>query len=555
MKNKKMQLGIGLALLLILGIIVLAVKMPKKDTKKDSVSTDVAKVETTNSGEEVKVTESTNESTSSEAATTNGDASGQVENNNKPDENKVIDENQVPAIEKVETNTVTNAKTEGGTPVANHGKLSVKGTNLVDKNGNPFQIKGVSTHGIQWFPEYVNKDAFKTIRDEWGANCIRLAMYTDESGYCNGGDKASIKQTVNDGVSYATDLGMYVIIDWHILHDLDPNKYKTEAISFFDEMSKKYKDYDNVIYEICNEPNGGTTWSQVKSYAEEVIPVIKANNPDAIIIVGTPTWSQDVDQAAKDPIKGYTNIMYTIHFYAATHKDDLRNKMSSAIASGLPIFCTEFGICDASGNGSIDKDSANKWIASMNDNNVSYCIWNLSNKNESSSLISSGCDKKSGWTESELSEEGKWYVDVLNGKATGVTASSSSTTTTNNNNNNNSSNNTSSSSAAVTASSANTSASLTSSNSWDEGGKKCYQYTLTVKNTGSSAVKNWKVSVDFGTGVSINNSWNGTFSASGNTVTVTPADFNNEIKAGSSVEVGFIIKANGAVSNPTVTIN
>ena len=546
-----MQLGIGLAIVLILGIIVLAVKMPKKEVKTDTVSTDVAKVESNISGEEVNNAQSTPDTTASPETPAKTDINGQEDT---PEENTKIDDTQVPTAEATQA-PVVNAKTEGGTPVANHGKLSVKGTNLVDKNGNPFQIKGVSTHGIQWFPEYVNKDAFKTIRDEWGANCIRLAMYTDESGYCNGGDKASIKQTVNDGVSYATDLGMYVIIDWHILHDLDPNKYKTEAISFFDEMSKKYKDYDNVIYEICNEPNGGTTWSQVKSYAEEVIPVIKANNPDAIIIVGTPTWSQDVDQAAKDPIKGYTNIMYTIHFYAATHKDDLRNKMSSAIASGLPIFCTEFGICDASGNGSIDKDSANKWIASMNDNNVSYCIWNLSNKNESSSLISSGCDKKSGWTESELSEEGKWYVDVLNGKATGITASSSSTTTTNNNNNNNSSNNTSSSSAAVTASSANTSASLTSSNSWDEGGKKCYQYTLTVKNTGSSAVKNWKVSVDFGTGVSINNSWNGTFSASGNTVTVTPADFNNEIKAGSSVEVGFIIKANGAVSNPTVTIN
>lgn len=546
-----MQLGIGLAIVLILGIIVLAVKMPKKEVKTDTVSTDVAKVESNISGEEVNNAQSTPDTTASPETPAKTDISGQEDT---PEENTKIDDTQVPTAEATQA-PVVNAKTEGGTPVANHGKLSVKGTNLVDKNGNPFQIKGVSTHGIQWFPEYVNEDAFKTIRDEWGANCIRLAMYTDESGYCNGGDKASIKQTVNDGVSYATDLGMYVIIDWHILHDLDPNKYKTEAISFFDEMSKKYKDYDNVIYEICNEPNGGTTWAQVKSYAEEVIPVIKANNPDAIIIVGTPTWSQDVDQAAKDPIKGYTNIMYTIHFYAATHKDDLRNKMSSAIASGLPIFCTEFGICDASGNGSIDKDSANKWIASMNDNNVSYCIWNLSNKNESSSLISSGCDKKSGWTESELSEEGKWYVDVLNGKATGVTASSSSTTTTNNNNNNNSSNNTTSSSAAVTASSANTSASLTSSNSWDEGGKKCYQYTLTVKNTGSSAVKNWKVSVDFGTGVSINNSWNGTFSASGNTVTVTPADFNNEIKAGSSVEVGFIIKANGAVSNPTVTIN
>ena len=176
--------------------------------------------------------------------------------------------------------------------------------------------KGVSTHGLAWFPEYVNKDAFQTLRDDWGANVVRLAMYTDENGgYCTDGNREQLKQLVSDGVEYATELGMYVIIDWHILHDQDPTVYQGEAEDFFAEMSAKYAKYDNVIYEICNEPNGGATWDgSVKPYAETIIPIIRKNDKDAIIIVGTPTWSQDVDAAADNPITGQTNIMYAIHF-------------------------------------------------------------------------------------------------------------------------------------------------------------------------------------------------------------------------------------------------
>ncbi|MBQ2053985.1 MAG: glycoside hydrolase family 5 protein, partial [Eubacterium sp.] len=207
---------------------------------------------------------------------------------------------------------------ESGTPLENHGKLSIDGTDVVDKNGKKYQLKGVSTHGLAWFPEYVNKDAFQTLRDDWGANLIRLAMYTGESGgYCQDGDKSKLKSLVDDGVEYATELGMYVIIDWHILSDNNPSINQDEAIAFFDEMSAKYVDYDNVLYEICNEPNGSTSWSDIKEYAEAVIPVIRANDKDAIIIVGTPTWSQDVEIAADDPITGQENIAYTTHFYAA----------------------------------------------------------------------------------------------------------------------------------------------------------------------------------------------------------------------------------------------
>ena len=298
----------------------------------------------------------------------------------------------------------------GKTPYDNHGKLSVKGTDIVDANGDKFQLKGPSTHGIAWFPDYVSYDTFKTFRDDWGAN-----MYTDENGgYCSGGDKTYLKGLVDEGVNAATDLGMYVIVDWHILHDLNPQVNKSDAIAFFEEMTEKYKGYDNIIYEICNEPNGGTTWSDVKDYAEEVIPVIRKNCPDAIIIVGTPTWSQDVDIAANDPITGYDNIMYAVHFYASTHKDNIRNKAQTALDKGIPVFISECSICDASGNGAIDYDEADKWFSFINDNNLSYAVWNISNKDETSSLISSGCNKTSGWSDDELSETGKWFKSIMN---------------------------------------------------------------------------------------------------------------------------------------------
>lgn len=321
------------------------------------------------------------------------------------------------ATEEPPKTTESKPHTESGTPYGNHGKLSVKGVDLVDASGKKYQLKGVSTHGIAWFPDYVNKDAIKTLRDDWGANLFRIAMYSGEyNGYCTGGDKDSLKNLVVKGVDAATDLGMYVIIDWHVLGDQNPLTYKDEAKKFFSEMSKKYKNHGNVIYEICNEPNGGTSWADVKSYANEIIPVIKKNNPDAVIIVGTTTWSQDVDQAAADPLTGYTNIMYAAHFYAATHTDWLRDRISAARNSGIPIFISEFSICDASGNGAIDYNQSKEWFKLMNDLNLSYATWSLCNKAETSALISSSCTKTSGWKESDLSETGKWLRKQIRGK-------------------------------------------------------------------------------------------------------------------------------------------
>lgn len=457
--------------------------------------------------------------------------------------------------------------------------LKVVGTQLCDTDGNPIQLRGISTHGLAWYPGYVNQDCISQLHDEWGANVFRLAMYTNEyGGYCSGGDKEQLKQLVRDGVKYATNAGMYVIIDWHILSDGNPNTYKSEAKDFFAQMSKEFSSYNNIIYEICNEPNGGTSWSDIKSYAQEVIPVIRANDKDAVIIVGTPNWSQYVDQAAQDPIKEYDNIMYALHFYAATHTDSLRNTMVSAIKAGLPIFVSEYGICDASGNGSINEYQANQWIQTMNDYGVSYVAWNLSNKSETCAIIKSSCSKYSGFTQADLSDSGKWVYNMLT-TATGAIGSpeveepeveeSEDTTTSedssNNSTNNDSNNNTGNNSGNNSGSSNNndsgnnnnwndwntTGIALTNANmevtpricsSWKQGDQTYYLYFLVIKNTASEKSASWSIDINFNENIILSDGWCGDYAVNGSTLHIDSKDYNGTLRAGESLDgIGFIV--------------
>ena len=318
--------------------------------------------------------------------------------------------------------TAITAEAAGGTPVGIHGKLSVRGTDLVDQNGNKFQIRGVSTHGLQWYSQYNNKSAYQTLRDDWGANCVRLAMYVQEGGYMS--NQNQMKTQVNNGVSYATELGMYAIIDWHILNGdtANPKNYTQQAKTFFAEMAQKYKNHNNVIYEICNEPNN-CSWADIKSYAIEVIRTIRQYDSDAIIIVGTPTWSQLGSQGhlyepCDNPITGYSNIMYTFHFYASDrdHNQWLTQKIGTAVSRGLPVFVTEFGLSEANGNGNVDTGKATEWLNRCDQYNVSYCVWSLCNKGETSALIKSSCNKTSGWSTSELTTAGNFIRNWYRGK-------------------------------------------------------------------------------------------------------------------------------------------
>lgn len=439
------------------------------------------------------------------------------------------------------------------------GALQVKGASLCDMDGNPVQLKGVSTHGLAWFPQYVNETLIKELHDDWNANVIRLAMYTVENGgYCTDGDKAALKQLIADGVKYATDNDMYVIIDWHVLSDQNPNIHKEEAKEFFSEMSGKYADYENVLYEICNEPNGGTGWAEIKAYAEEVIPVIRQKDKDAVILVGTPNWSQFVDEAAKDPITGQQNIMYTLHFYAATHKEELRSAMVSAVEAGLPVFVSEYGICEADGNGNVDAGQADAWVETMNRYGISYVAWNLANKDEQSSIIKASCDKTSGFLEEELSEEGKWLYGMLtaeNGKkpSDGGGAADSAedgspqdgkpqTADTPQDGTAKSADAAQTAVKEVRTDNGRIKAELEISGSWESEGRQFYQYTLTLTNVSQEEIGDWSVAVEFQKPVQLSDGWNGTYGVDGQTLEIQAMDYNKTIKAGDAVkDIGFIV--------------
>ncbi|MCI8338124.1 MAG: glycoside hydrolase family 5 protein [Lachnospiraceae bacterium] len=314
------------------------------------------------------------------------------------------------AFALVLTGIVGEKRIASATPVSANGRLQVKGRQIVNQKGKPFVIKGVSTHGIAWFPQYVNQKAFASLKRR-GVNTVRLAMYTEEyGGYCCSGKakQKELKKLLDVGVKAAKALGMYVIIDWHILSDGNPLRHQSQAKKFFREIGKKYASYDNVLFEICNEPNGGDgNWTNIRKYAKAVIKTIRKVNKKAIVIVGTPTWSQDVDVAAQKPLAG-KNIAYAFHFYGATHKEDLRNKLTGAVKKGLPILVTEFGISEASGNGKVSISQGNRWMRLLNKYKIGRVCWNLSNKAESSALLKNNCGRVSGWKSSDFTKQGRW---------------------------------------------------------------------------------------------------------------------------------------------------
>ena len=300
--------------------------------------------------------------------------------------------------------TVTEKKVEKNNYVSYNGNLSLDGNNIVNQYKEKIVLKGISSHGLQWFNYLITDENIKTLKS-WNINVFRLAMYTKEGGYI---DNRNVYDDLIKDIDLVISNDMYVIVDWHILSDNNPNNYKNEAIDFFDKISSKYKNTPNIIYEICNEPNGGTSWNDVKSYAEDVIKTIRKNSNN-IIIVGTPTWSQDVDSVINNKIDD-KNTMYALHFYSGTHKDDLRNKAKRALDNNVPIFVSEFGVSDASGNGGVYLDEANKWMEFIKNNNLSFVNWSLADKNESSALLKQ--DNKVV-SDDSLSESGKYIKNIF----------------------------------------------------------------------------------------------------------------------------------------------
>lgn len=295
--------------------------------------------------------------------------------------------------------------------IVQNGKLSVSGSNIVNEAGQPVYLKGMSLFWSQWSGQFWNPSVVQTLADDWGCTVVRAAMGIEHGGYIENPqvEKAKVKTIVDAAVNE----GIYVIIDWH---DHDAINHQDQAIAFFQEMAREYKNTPNVMFEIFNEPDY-ESWAQVKQYSEAVIAAIRAEGAENIIIVGTTTWAQGVDIASNDPITGYSNIAYSLHFYAASpeHQDPLRQRAQTAINNGLPMFATEWGTCEYTGNGTIDTEQSQVWIDFLEANNISWCNWSLFDKPEAASALKPGSSTTGPWSESDLTVSGKFIKDAIGG--------------------------------------------------------------------------------------------------------------------------------------------
>lgn len=283
-----------------------------------------------------------------------------------------------------------------------NGQLQVIGNQLSNQCGDPVQLRGLSTHAPMAHQNCYKSSAVTAMASQWGADIIRLAMYTEDLGESKGyinGDRTFWNNWIDGMVDLAEQNGMYIIIDWHILKDNNPYKHISEARTFFSNMSQRYKNRRHVLYEICNEPNGGVSWGTIKDYANEIIPLIRANDPNGIILVGTPEWCSKPQDAAANPITGANakNLMYTVHFYANTHywQNDVKNA-----AAKIPIFVSEWGSVDASGNGGFNEGNSNTWLSLLDNasgQKISHCNWSFVDKDEAASTLKPGSCQSNSW--------------------------------------------------------------------------------------------------------------------------------------------------------------
>lgn len=267
-----------------------------------------------------------------------------------------------------------------------NGWLRVDGADVVNAKGKPIQLVGVSTHGIQWYGDLYTKESIAGLKRDLGINVFRIAVYSDpgSDGYVK---NPELKNKVYELVDACIELDMYVVVDWHILNDNNPQLYKDKALEFFGELSEKYADAPNVIYEICNEPNGEVDWSNdIKPYAEEVIAKIREKSQRALVIVGTGRWSTDLPSASHDALED-SNVVYALHFYAGAHNKTLRDKIDAFREKGLAVFVSECGATDADGDGELYGEAFARWTDYMNEKGISWIYWSYTNKDEASAML------------------------------------------------------------------------------------------------------------------------------------------------------------------------
>lgn len=284
------------------------------------------------------------------------------------------------------------------------------------------QLRGMSTHGLQWYgwsngtSGCLTEASLNALSDDWGADILRISLYVQEGGYET--DPVGYTNQVNTLIAEASERGMYALVDWHQLDPGDPNANTAAAKTFFTDIASANKHRNNVIYDVANEPNG-VTWDRIQSYAMEVMPVIRAIHPEAVILVGTHGWSTfgaSGDGSLQDVIDNpvsLDNIMYTFHFYAASHLDYHRSILDQA-SDALPVFVTEWGTQTYTGDGVNDFASAQAYIDLMAAKQISWTSWNFSDDHRSGAVWQQGtCSSQGPWSEAQLKEAGVWVRDKM----------------------------------------------------------------------------------------------------------------------------------------------
>ncbi len=282
-------------------------------------------------------------------------------------------------------------------PVERHGQLRVEGTQLVDSKGAPVQLRGVSMGWHNMWPRFYNQGTVDRLTGDWGADLVRCSVgvaHLDSGFDC---DSVAAYAVVDSIVQGAVRNGAYVLVDFHS----HPNKL-ADAKRFFTHVAGKYGHLPNIMYEIWNEPTE-VPWSECKAYAEELIPVIRALDPDGIVVVPTPRWDQEVDKAADDPIAGVPGLLYSLHYYAATHTGWLRDKAQYALDKGLPLIMSECASMLHTGDGVIDTKEWDEWMRFADEKGISWAAWSISDKDETCSMLrpSAASDGRL-WKDSDL---------------------------------------------------------------------------------------------------------------------------------------------------------
>lgn len=291
------------------------------------------------------------------------------------------------------------APAPGQTAVERMGKLRIEGPRVLDQHGRPAMLRGMSLFWSQWMPQFYNAECVRWLRDDWNVNVVRAAIPPFPNGFVQQPERELAKARAVIDAAIAS--GIYVIVDWHA------HQAGTEACQrFFAEIAEAYGAQPNLIYEPWNEPLNTHTWARdIKPHHEAVIPVIRAHAPDNLIIAGSSTWSQDVEIAATDPLVG-SNIGYTLHFYAGTHREPLREKAREAMRRGAALMVTEYGSTEATGDGPIDTAETQLWWDFMEEHHISYAQWSIADKDETSAALRPGANAQGGWTDDMITQSG-----------------------------------------------------------------------------------------------------------------------------------------------------